>query len=187
MLRRLDDLREVRQRPRAWRVVRQAAHVRIVAAVVRPALLREFGCVRQIRQAVGQIPSEVPAERRAANLGAALDELTAARSATGRIRRVPEAREVGFSVRLPRCRCGHVGCSVGISGHLRCRIFQPLAVTGRWYADRCDDDEYEDVETRATRIGRSTLRTPGICPPSRCWSASAARPARRRRRSAHGV
>ena len=99
------------------RIVGQAAHVRIVAAVVGR---RSFasGRLRLIRQAAGQVPSEVAAERRPADLGAALDELAAAGMHRFGFDGVPDAGEVRLAVGQPRRGRRQIGLAVGLSRHV---------------------------------------------------------------------
>ena len=59
----MDDLIEVRQSPVSRRIVGQAAHMGIVAAVIGCSLFGDLRCPRLIRQAAREIHSEIARER----------------------------------------------------------------------------------------------------------------------------
>ena len=64
-----------------WATSWREAHVWIIAAVVCPSFLRHLCRMRLIGKPAFEVPPEIAAEWRAADLGTALDELTAAATA----------------------------------------------------------------------------------------------------------
>src|SRR6185369_13888874 len=95
--RRVDRFREVRHSPCARRIIRQAAHVRIVFT---EPLFHEFGGPGLIWEATGEVFADVECEWRAADFKPA--ELACGRHALIDRGSVPDAGEVRFPVGEPR-------------------------------------------------------------------------------------
>ena len=147
LLRRLDDLGQMRQRPVPRRVVRQAADVRVVDAQRRVALVEDLPGPRLIGQeSARQVAAEVAAERRAAEFDPAWDDLAFGVLALPGLGRMPGAGEIGMTVRQPWRRRGQIGSSVRISRYPLSRILNPLGDAGHRQTHQPDTDQHQYTE-----------------------------------------
>src|SRR5262245_20256656 len=113
----MHGLGQVRQCPWPRRIVGQTPDVWIVDAVLLRSQLDEFRRPRLIRQAAGQIHTDVAYERRTTQFSTALDGLACVCLALAAPAGTPNTREVRLPVRQSRRRRRQIVSTVGLSRH----------------------------------------------------------------------